>query len=95
MYAIIETGGKQVHVAVGDKVFVEKLETEEGKTHTFDKVLLIGSEKAKAKVGTPYLKGATVTANVVKHGKGKKLKSSHTKLRPTKKECLVTDNHIR
>ncbi len=88
MYAIIETGGKQVHVAVGDKVFVEKLETEEGKTHTFDKVLLIGSEKAKAKVGTPYLKGATVTANVVKHGKGKKIKVFTYKAKTNQKRML-------
>ena len=56
MYAIIETGGKQIRVEVGQKIFVEKLDVEAGATYTFDKVLLIGDESAK--VGTPYIEGA-------------------------------------
>ena len=45
MYAIIQTGGKQIKVAVGESVFVEKLDVKEGDTVTFDKVLLVGGEK--------------------------------------------------
>ena len=71
MYAIVETGGKQVKVAVGDKIYVEKLDVEEGKEVTLDKVLFIGGESTK--VGAPYVKGAKVTAVVEKQGKGKKI----------------------
>ena len=71
MYAVIETGGKQVKVAKGDSIFVEKLDVKEGEKITFDKVLLIGGESSK--VGTPYVSGATVTAKVEKQGKEKKI----------------------
>lgn len=72
MYAVIETGGKQVKVEVGQTIFVEKLTGEAGSTVTFDKVLLLGG--ATPKVGTPYVKGATVTAKIEKQGLGKKLR---------------------
>lgn len=72
MYAIIETGGKQVRVEVGQKIFVEKLEAEVGSTFTFDKVLLVAD--AKVSIGTPYVKDATVTAKVEKQGKSKKIR---------------------
>ena len=72
MYAIIETGGKQYKVNEGDIIFVEKLEVEEGSTITFDKVLAVSTD-AGFKAGTPTVAGATVTANVVKNGKGKKI----------------------
>ena len=72
MYAIIQTGGKQIKVAVGESVFVEKLDVKEGDTVTFDKVLLVGGEKT-TKVGAPYVKGASVTATVEKQGKAKKI----------------------
>ena len=72
MYAIIETGGKQVRVEVGSKVYVEKLEAEVGSTITFDKVLLVGDKTVK--VGTPYVDGAKVTAKVEKQGLGKKIR---------------------
>ena len=72
MYAIIETGGKQVRVEVGSKIYVEKLDAEVGSTITLDKVLLIGDKTVK--VGTPYLDGAKVTARVEKQGKGKKIR---------------------
>ena len=71
MYAVIETGGKQVKVAKGDSIFVEKLDVKEGDTITFDKVLLIGGETSK--VGAPYVANATVTAKVEKQGKAKKI----------------------
>ena len=72
MYAIIETGGKQVRVEVGSKIYVEKLEAEVGSTITIDKVLLVGDKTVK--VGTPYVEGAKVTAKVEKQGLGKKIR---------------------
>ena len=68
MYAVIETGGKQIKVAKGESVLVEKLDVKEGDTVTFDKVLMVNGV-----VGKPYV-NATVTADVVKHGKAKKVK---------------------
>jgi large subunit ribosomal protein L21 len=72
MFAIIETGGKQYKVNEGDVIFVEKLEVSEGDKITFDRVLVV-SDESGIKVGAPVVEGATVTANVVKNGKGKKL----------------------
>ena len=72
MFAVLETGGKQYKVTEGDVVFVEKLDVEEGQTVTFDKVLAVSNADSFV-VGTPYVAGATVTANVVKNGKGKKI----------------------
>jgi len=68
MYAIIETGGKQYRVQENDFLYIEKLEANENDTIVFDKVLMVND-----KVGTPYVKNAKVTANVVKHGKAKKI----------------------
>lgn len=72
MYAIIETGGKQIRVEVGQKIFVEKLDVKENVKYTFDKVLLVADSTVK--VGTPYVEGAKVTAKVVKNGLGKKIR---------------------
>lgn len=71
MYAIVETGGKQVKVSLGDKIYVEKLSAKEGEEITLDKVVMIGGEKIVS--GKPYVKGATVTAKVEKQGLEKKL----------------------
>jgi len=72
MYAIILTGGKQLKVEVGQKIYVEKLDVEVGSKYTFDKVLLVGDKAIKA--GNPYLNGATVVAKVEKQGLSKKIK---------------------
>ena len=72
MYAIIESCGKQYKVAEGDVVFFEKLDAEEGKKVTFDKVMLV-SEDGKVQVGNPYVKGVKVEGKVVAHGKAKKI----------------------
>ena len=72
MYAIIETGGKQVRVEVGSRIYVEKLDVEVNTTVTFDKVLLVADKSAT--VGTPYVKGATVVAKVEKQGLSKKIR---------------------
>lgn len=71
MYAIVETGGKQIKVAVGDKIFVEKINVEAGNDVTLDKVLFVGGEKTV--VGNPYIKGASVVAKVEKQGLSKKI----------------------
>ena len=72
MYAIIESCGKQYKVAEGDVVFFEKLDAEEGKKVTFDKVILVSNDK-KIEVGAPYVKGIKVEGKVISHGKGKKI----------------------
>ncbi len=78
MYAIIETGGKQYKVAVGDKVKVEKLEAEEGGEVVFDKIVAIGGEEG-LKAGTPYVEGAKVVGEVTEQGKHKKVVVVHYK----------------
>jgi large subunit ribosomal protein L21 len=71
-YAIIETGGKQYRVAVGDTLSIEKLPVEPGADITFDRVLMVGSD-GSAKVGTPLLAGATVQAQVEQQYRGPKI----------------------
>lgn len=70
--AVIKTGGKQYLVEEGDKVKVEKLPVDEGKKAVFAEVLLTTTEKT-TKIGTPLVKGATVEAKVVKHGRHQKV----------------------
>ena len=72
MYAMIEACGKQYKVEKGETVFFEKLDVEEGKKVTFDKVVLV-SEEGKVQVGNPYVKGVKVEGKVISHGKGKKI----------------------
>ena len=71
MYAIIETGGKQYRVEEGSKIVVEKLAAQAGSDVTLDKVLMVGG--ADCKVGSPYLAGAAVTAEVGEQGRGPKV----------------------
>ena len=72
MYAIIESCGRQYKVSEGDQIFFEKLDTEVGKTITFDNVVLVSND-SKVEVGAPYVKGVKVEGKVVSHGKGKKI----------------------
>lgn len=71
MYAIIETGGKQIKVEEGATIFVEKLDVNEGDKVEFDNVVLVSDKTTK--VGTPYVAGAKVSATVEKQGKSKKI----------------------
>ena len=71
-YAVIETGGKQYRVAVGDTITVERLATEAGNEITFDRVLLVGGD-GSTRVGTPVVDGAAVTASVDDHHRGEKI----------------------
>ena len=72
MYAIIESCGKQYRVAEGDVVFFEKLDAEEGKKVSFDKVVLVSDDK-NIEVGAPYVKGVKVEGKVLANGKAKKI----------------------
>ncbi|MDR0489863.1 MAG: 50S ribosomal protein L21 [Oscillospiraceae bacterium] len=70
--AIIETGGKQYSVKEGDVIFIESLPVEAGEKVTFDKVFAVFNDD-DAKFGKPTVKGASVTAEVIKNGKSKKI----------------------
>lgn len=64
MYAIFEDGGKQYKVTEGDALLIERRDLDEGQTEiTFDKVLMVG-EGEDARIGTPWVEGASVTAKV-------------------------------
>jgi large subunit ribosomal protein L21 len=71
-YAIIETGGKQYRVAVGDRLSVEKLPLESGSDVTFDRVLMVGGS-GPARVGTPLVAGATVSGQIEEQYRGQKI----------------------
>jgi len=68
MFAVIRTGGKQYKVQKDDKIEVEKLETEAGKTVELDEVLFVDG-----KIGEPLVKGAKVTATVLEQTRGPKI----------------------
>lgn len=72
MYAVVETGGKQYRVEAGYEVRVEKLQADEGTEVTLDKVLAVIKEDGQV-FGNPYIKGASVSAEVVGTGKAKKV----------------------
>ncbi len=72
MYAIVEIAGQQFKVVKDQKVFVHRLQTEEGKKVNFDNVLLL-SDGDKVTVGAPAIGGAQVSAKVLKHLKGDKV----------------------
>jgi len=72
MYAVIKTGGQQFRVAKGDTLSIQKLDAEAGKSITLDDVLMINDGKT-AKVGTPLVKGAKVTAKVVEQTRDDKV----------------------
>ncbi len=73
MYAVFTTGGKQYKASQGDIVRVEKLDAEKGATVEIDQVLMVG-EGEDVRVGTPMLEGGKVTAEVVDHGRGDKVR---------------------
>ncbi len=73
MIAVIETGGKQMRVRVGDLVRVETLDGEVGSEIVFDRVLMIG-EGEGAQIGSPAVDGAKVLASIVEQGRAKKIR---------------------
>jgi large subunit ribosomal protein L21 len=83
MFAVVEISGRQYKVSQNDKVEVDLLDAEPGKNLKFDKVLLLAESDTEAKIGKPYLEGATVDATVVEHFKGEKIRVF--KFRPKKR----------
>ena len=75
MFAVIETGGKQYVVKKGDSLRVEKITGTPNTTVELKNILLIGSRDGatKARIGTPYISGASVLATIVEQGKGDKI----------------------
>ena len=79
MYAIIKTGGKQLKVEVGQPIYVEKLNVNEGDKVTFEEVVFVGGEDTK--IGSPLVEGATVVGTVEKQGREKKVTTFRYKRR--------------
>ncbi len=73
MYAVIKTGGKQYRVAAGDKIRVEQIPADIGAEITIDQVLAVGAGD-QLSVGAPLVSGATVSATVLSHGRGEKIR---------------------
>ena len=71
-HAIIETGGKQYRVKEGDVIFLEKIPLEVEETISFSNILAILDDD-DTQIGAPFVKGATVDASIIKHGKSKKI----------------------
>ena len=72
MYAMVEAGGKQYRVQVGDEFSVERMDGEPGAELTFGKVLMLGGEGG-VKFGTPFIEGANVKVEVLEQGRDKKV----------------------
>ncbi|MAF91272.1 MAG: 50S ribosomal protein L21 [Bdellovibrionota bacterium] len=72
MYAIIKTGGKQYRVSEGDKIKVEQLDQEKGASFDISEVLFVGGDKTQ--IGKPFVAGATVTVEVARQLRDKKIR---------------------
>ena len=73
MYAVIKAGGKQYRVSPGESLKIEQVQADVGATIVLDQVLMVADGEA-VKVGTPTVAGAKVSANVVSHGRGPKVR---------------------
>jgi large subunit ribosomal protein L21 len=93
MYAVIKTGGKQYKVAAGEKLKVESLTADVGATVTFEEVLMIANGDSH-KIGAPVIAGGKVTAEVVKHGRGDKIRIiKHRRRKNSHKEMGHRQNY--
>jgi len=73
MYAVFQTGGKQFRAEPGTRLRIPTLEAEPGDSVTFDHVLVAGDGAENVQVGTPVVDGASVKAEVIRHGRGDKV----------------------
>jgi len=73
MYAVIESGGRQLRVQVGEVVRVQLMDGDVGAPVVFDRVLMLGGDD-EARIGAPILDGAAVRASIVEHGRDKKIR---------------------
>ena len=87
MFAVVKIGGKQYKIQEGDIIFVEKLNCEEGGTIKFDEVLAVSKDDGFI-AGSPTVAGASVSANVLKHGKDKKIYVMTYKSKKTEKKKM-------
>ena len=87
VFAVVQIGGKQYKVQEGDIIFVEKLTGEENGSVTFDEVFAVGKDDGLV-IGTPTVAGAAVSANIVKHGKNKKIYIMKYKSKKTEKKRI-------
>jgi large subunit ribosomal protein L21 len=92
MFAVIKTGGKQYRVAANDVLTIEKLEAEAGAVVEFNEVLVVGVG-ADAKIGAPFVAGATVKAEVVEHNRGAKVISFKKRRRQNSKRIRGHRQH--
>lgn len=74
MFAVVEIGGRQYKVTPSEKIEVELLENEPGKTIEFNNVVLYAETDDKAKIGQPYVAGVSVEAKVLEHFRGEKIR---------------------
>ena len=73
MYAVLKTGGKQYRVSAGEKLKIEQIPAEVGAEIVLDQVLMVADGDA-VRMGTPVLDGAQITARVLAHGRGDKIR---------------------
>ncbi len=73
MYAVVKTGGKQYRVSAGEKLKIEQIPADVGAEIVLDQVLLVADGDA-LRMGTPLLTGAQITARVLAHGRGEKIR---------------------
>jgi large subunit ribosomal protein L21 len=73
MYAVFQTGGKQFRAEPGARIRIPTLEVEPGESVTFDHVLLAGDGDENVQVGVPTVDGASVKAEVLRHGRADKI----------------------
>ena len=71
-YAVVETGGKQYRVSVGDRITIERLADDAGSEITLDRVLMLGGD-GSTRIGTPVVEGAAVSATIDEHKRGEKI----------------------
>ena len=91
MFAIIKTGGKQYKIKENDTIFVEKLKNKKGDKIDIKDVLLLSNDEKNIKIGTPFLKGITIKAEVLEQKKNKKVIVFKKKEEKITKEKMAID----
>lgn len=91
--AVLKTGSKQYLVTEGSKIKVEKLPIEAGKTVTFEEVLLTATDKDTT-IGAPFIKGASVSGKVLRHGRAEKVTGVKMKAKKRQKKYFGHKQHF-
>jgi large subunit ribosomal protein L21 len=85
MYVIVQTGGKQFRAEKDGTLIVEKLEGEPGTTVTLGEVIMV-CDGANVRVGSPFVKGAAVTAEIIRQAKDKKINAFNYKAKKNERK---------